>query len=44
MVKESNQHYNLPKRETQTISSKIWTRVADSISYNGNCYTKRPSA
>ena len=31
----------LALRKMQTASSMIWTRVADSISYEDNCYTKR---
>ena len=31
------------KSETQTASSKIWTQVVDSNSYNNNYYSKRAS-
>ena len=30
----------LARSETQTVSSTIWTQVADSIAYNNNHYAK----
>ena len=34
-------HIALMQSETQKASSRIWIRVADSISFNNNSYTKR---
>ena len=33
----------LKESEMQTVSPRIWTRVADSISYDDNRYAKRTS-
>ena len=45
-MRENRWMYPFPKHisvKLNTDSSRTWTRVADSVSYDGNSYAKRPS-